>query len=470
MEAHHQLLRLPRLPSTEDVNSFYQSLRDRLVAELQRLVTSIIEAQTPHPDPSRCSCRQPGHCRIILVTVTDRDHEPYLEPAFISCSCGPVSHAHHQRQLELITFDLKDKEHGIRQLRMLEDGIRSLLVRHREISKAEIRQAQYWLRQDYARTNMIRELYNEEIQRQNRNATKVSLSKLLGQNGETSEDGHPKPVKVEKEDLWIDDEEYEHFGSLLDRSLFKRGSSTDDRQTPVKNSERGSFSNTAEELLTNNVFSRALIRSQSESQPKNPTSPNKLRLGPIIDIDEVFSRFDDIKAKAAEYMSDWDDEDILRADNFIALYPRLHGKCCCTFEHRLYHAFQDAAFLPSQQMSIEANLKFEMRRSDLRKDLQEQMTTERQGEVGLLLQAIENHIPAQVSDIRSAVGVAGRTKALVAYLKKYGRDDFQDSEVGVWVSTALTLDLLRKVDAMLERWGDEDAGMEKRIKEILQGE
>ncbi|KAL8710188.1 MAG: hypothetical protein Q9225_007335 [Loekoesia sp. 1 TL-2023] len=397
---------------------------------------------------------------MILVTVITEDGNTYLEPTFINCKCLPTWHAHHQRQLNLINFDLKDKENRIQQLRALEEGIRLLLVRHREYSKMEIKQDQYWLRQDYARTNIVRMLENEDMVR---NSPKGK---------------EPEGLKeTEKVDPWVDTDTYEYStsASIYQSDLEKETTPGNDGHGFPESFEQKLLTGAVEqhEGITNEISSEAIII-RTETSSKNPTQSRRLHLGPIIDIEEILNRFNDIRTKAAEYMNQWDEEDTLRSQKYAAIYPKqqdARNYCCCTPEHRLYHRYLDAAFDSGKKLQIEAELQVQIRKSDIQKELQETMTTNRQRDVDFLLQTIENHIPAQIQDIKTAMGVEGRLKALVAYLMKYdGRDDLQAVGEGDRFSAALTMELLSMVDAMVERWGNEDASMEKMVEEVLMGE
>ncbi|KAL9005299.1 MAG: hypothetical protein Q9188_001925 [Gyalolechia gomerana] len=488
METLNHLLHLPRLPSTEEIISYCQTLRDRLTAELQRLLVSILESQAPYIETLECSCHQPGHCRIVIVTVINDDGTTYMEPTFFNCTCGPVSYDHHKRQIDFLTFDLKDKEQRIRQLMALGEGIRLLLLRHREISKVEIRQEQYWLRQDYARTNLVRELKNREVLKRDPNAAKIPWSKMMSKSDEapteeqeTYEEDERQLFKVEKEDLWIDEDEYEYDSSLVNESFFSKQSSVADKKDPLNHQKRESSTvtiktresspdtiktresscDTIKEELTQENFAQAITK--SEARLETPTTPSQLHLGPKIAIKEVLARFEDIKAKAAEHINRWNEEDTLRADRFTAVHPnkKHSGKCSCTPEQRLYHSYLDAAFDPPRQLRIEAEFQCQIRETDTRKEIQQSMTTDRQEEVDFLIRAIENHIPAQIADLEKVQGVDGRLKALVTYLRRYdGREDLQapkdDDDGRTRVSASLTFEMLKKVDSTLERWRKED--------------
>ncbi|KAI4123535.1 MAG: hypothetical protein LQ341_007186, partial [Variospora aurantia] len=149
------------------------------------------------------------------------DGETYLEPTFINCECDPGSYAHHQRQLDIIRFNIQDEAERARQLLALEEGVRWLLLRHREFYKAEIRQDQYWLRQDYARTNAVRELQNGQVLKRHPEAANLPLDEfkdldeifsetIAPENQHSYPTSKPKLLQVETEDLFIDEESYEY--------------------------------------------------------------------------------------------------------------------------------------------------------------------------------------------------------------------------------------------------------------------
>ncbi|KAI4117308.1 MAG: hypothetical protein LQ338_007573, partial [Usnochroma carphineum] len=423
MKTVNNPLRLPRLPTIEDIAQCCQELCDRLTAEVQRLIRSILEAQIPLSEPSECSCNRPNHCRIVLTTVIADNAETQLEPTFIFCDCLSTSHAHHQRQLDLIHFNLKDGGERIRQLMALEEGVRWLLVRHRELSKAEIRQEQYWLRQDYARTNMVRELRNLEVLRKDSNAAKIPWSAAsdpdytIGEgvrplDGNSQADEGPKLLQIDKEDLWIDEDMYEYNIPTFHKSLFKTEATLDDEKKLLGYDEKESSPDTVRDLSLGTLkesspdtvreLSLDTIRESSADTIKGepassspltvittpnsvPPSTTQIHLTRLIPLEEILSRFEAIKHKATTYTHSWALEDRSRSDRIAAIYPQQQpphqGKCCCTPEHRLYHASLDAAFHPPlQQMHIEALLQAETRKTDMGRALQEKTTTERQVE------------------------------------------------------------------------------------------
>ncbi|KAL8671077.1 MAG: hypothetical protein Q9224_007639, partial [Gallowayella concinna] len=196
--------------------SYVHTLRNRLKTDLQHLLTKIIDSLQASPDLSHCSCSQPGNCRIVLVTVTnDDDGTTYLEPSFINCRCSPVWYTHHQRQLDLVNANLRDVQKQMVQLTALEEGVQQMLIRHREFAKAEIRHEQWWLRQDYARTDEARRLKNVEVyykQRESERKGKMVKREREStvESGETVQGGDEwVMVPVEEEELYFDDEVYE---------------------------------------------------------------------------------------------------------------------------------------------------------------------------------------------------------------------------------------------------------------------
>ncbi|KAL8764379.1 MAG: hypothetical protein Q9184_000084 [Pyrenodesmia sp. 2 TL-2023] len=512
------------MPAIANITQLYQGLRDRLVAELQRLVISIREAQFPLPESSQssCSCNRPGNCcRIVLTTIITDDGAPSSEPSFVYCDCGPLSYAHHQRQLELIKADLQDKEQRVRQLIALEKGLKGLLDLHREFYKIEISMDQYWVQQDYCRTNVAREASNLKVLRKNPNAAKIPWNRIHDRNYQVGEgilpedgqdlqaDERPKLFLVDKDDLFTN-KEYEELDeypmSALDELYFRTGSCPEGvpqqigretspdtigrssprnyRQSSVSSTSgdssdtlRGSSPDTVKESSPDTIKEEPTESSSSTATGKpNHSTPNaptlaKIRLGRLITLNEVLSRFEDIKEKAASYMHQWELEDSTRDEKIASVYPQSHqGNCSCTPEHRLHHSFLEAAFYPLQQAHIDSLLQAEIRKSDIRRGLQQEATSNRQDEIDGLLRLFEVHVDAQMGDLHSAQYLEGRLKALVAYLKKYdGRDDLPTPQENR-VSSAVTMELLMKVDAMLSRWGAEDEEQAREVDEMIKVE
>ncbi|KAL8922921.1 MAG: hypothetical protein Q9208_004883 [Pyrenodesmia sp. 3 TL-2023] len=518
METLNNLLQAPRMPATANIRQLYQVLRNRL----QLLVVSILEAQIPLPESS-CSCNRPGNCRIVLATVITDDSTPFLEPSFVYCNCGPPSYGHHQRQLELIAFDLQDNEQRVRQLMALDNGLKGLLDLHREFYRIEISMDQYWIQQEYCRTNMARAASNLKVLRKNPNAAKIPWDRIHDRNYQVGEGilpdgldsqagGRPKLFQVDKDDLFTS-KEYEEIDeypiSALDDLSFGTGSTpagvTDILQligrevspdtvlgSPPRNYKEPSVS-TAEENSSDTVrglspdtvkesspdtikeepiesSSSAIIGSPNLATLTAPT-PAKIRLGRLITLEEVLSRFEDIKEKAASYMHRWELEDSTRDEKISFVYPQPHqGNCSCTSEHNLYHSLIEAAFNPLQQTHIDSLLQTEIRKSDIRRRLQQETTSNRQVEIDDLLQTFEVHVETQMRDLHSAQYLEGRLKALVAYLKKYdGRDDLPTPQENR-VSSAVTMDLLKKVDAMSVRWAGENQEQARRVDEMVEVE
>ncbi|KAL8990144.1 MAG: hypothetical protein Q9169_008199, partial [Polycauliona sp. 2 TL-2023] len=105
-----------------------------------------------------------------------------------------------------------------------------------------------------------------------------------------------------------------------------------------------------------------------------------------------------------------------------------------------------------------ADLEAEMAKSDLQTEEQETTTADRGLEIQTILQSIESHIASQTADVEVAIGREGIRKALVRYLRRYDSQiDLQvQIEDGGFPSEASTLDLLERVDVMLERWARQD--------------
>ncbi|KAL9011576.1 MAG: hypothetical protein Q9173_003592, partial [Seirophora scorigena] len=470
------------LPTTGVPQQLVQNFRGKL----QHLVSGMLEHQTQLSHHPERSCNGPGRCRIVLVTAVKADNETYPQPSFIDCECGPQSYAHHQRQLDIVRFDLRHKEERARQLRAVEEGVRWLLLRHREFYKAEIRHDQYWLRQDYARTNAVRELRNARVLRRSSDVAKLALDeigdldKTLLEEATAPENHHSHPaskfklLQVDSDDLFIDDEDYEYSACASSGWDFKgKGPETDQKllnlgeQEPSSDAVREASPDTVKDETTASTPSIKDL-SPASSTPKL-TAPIKIQLGRLIALSEVLSRFEDIKQKASTYSRDWDREDSLREETSASLHPKPGGaKCCCTDEHRLYNSLLDAAFDPLGQMDIESLLQVEIRKSELRRVMQENVKAERREEVDSILCAFDAHIENQMLDLQTVLGAEGRLKALVEYLRRYdSRTDLQEPEDLNRVSKAVTVELLEQVGAMLERIGREHEGIEMWIEDMI---
>ncbi|KAL8927843.1 MAG: hypothetical protein Q9172_001216 [Xanthocarpia lactea] len=362
----------------KNISLYCRALRDRLNTQVQQLVASVIESLQALPESSRCSCEQLGNCRIVLVTAINDDGTTCLKPNFRDCNCGPVWQDFHQRQLHLINIDLADRQVQTAQLTALEEGVQGLLLRHRELAKAGVRQEQYWLRQDYARTDQVRWLQNVHIRKECR---KISTSDAFG-----AILGKCEEWAVDAEDLYIDEDVYE----------FRH-------------------------------------------------------------LEEVLSRFEDFKKRAAALIDEWEDEDATRGSKIDAVYPWANQRscCACTAEQKLFHKYQNFGSTP-----VYADLEAAMFRSDRGMEEQPITTADRGVEIERMLRLFDDHVSSQIVDLEAARGGDGRRKAFVTYLRRY---DWQlDLQVDVedgHPSAGRTLDLLRETDNMLQSWADEK-GME----------
>ncbi|KAL8656002.1 MAG: hypothetical protein Q9210_000538 [Variospora velana] len=468
--------------------------RDTFRGKLQGFDSGMLEAQA-HPSyfPD-CSCSGRGCCRIILSTTMDDDGETYLEPTFINCECGPGSYAHHQRQLDIVRSKIQDEAERARQLLALEEGVRWLLLRHREFYKAEIRQDQYWLRQDYARTNAVRELQNAQVLKKHPEAAELPLDEIKDLDeifrevtAPENQHSHPtskaKLLQVETEDLFIDEEDYEYnVYASSDMDIKGKGPERDQNLLNLAEQElspdvvRSLSPDTVRVASPHDVQHETTIPTPSivdinpASSTPRLTTLVKIQLGRLITLPEVLSRFEDIKEKASAYSRDWDLEDSLHGETIASLYPKpLGASCSCTEEHRLYSSLIDAIFDPSQYMHIECLLSAEIRKSELRSEIQGNVIAERREEVDAILHAFQAHIEAQMSDLQTVQGSEGRAKALAEYLRRYdSRTDLQEPEDLNRISKAVTAELLGQVDRMAERIGRESEDIEMRIEELIE--
>lgn len=397
----------------------------------------------------------------------------------------------------------------------LKKGLKGFLDRHRQYYRLEISMDQYWLRQDYCRTNMARESINLQVLRRNPNAAKIPWDKIhdrnyqvgegiLSEEGQDSQTGEmPKLLQVDEDDLFTS-KEYQEIDeypmSALEQLFLGTGSNavgvaevlqlerevsptTIGPSSPknycepwVSSTEEdssdltiGSSPDTVKESSPDTIKEESPKSSPSTvvGSPENPQTPTKIRLGRLITLNEVLSRFEDIKEKADSYINQWELEDTTREEKIAALYPRMHqGSCSCTPEHRLYHFLSDAAFHLPQQMDIDSLLQTEICKTDIRRDIQQESTANRQVEVDDLLRVFEVHVDAQMRDLHSVQYSGGRLKSLVAYLKKYDGSNLPRPQEHR-VSSAVTIGLMEMVDAMLVRWGNEDHEQAKRVDEMV---
>ncbi|KAL8912454.1 MAG: hypothetical protein Q9171_002547 [Xanthocarpia ochracea] len=306
----------------KNIRLYCRALGNRLNAQVQQLFASVIKSLGALPESSRCSCEQLGNCRIVLVTIIKDDGTTYLEPSFRDCNCGLVWHDFHQRQLHLINIDLADRQVQIAQLTALEEGVQGLLLRHRELAKAEVRQEQYWLRQDYARTNEVRWLQNVHVRKERgKRSTSDGFGAVL-------DEGVEWPVDAE--DLYIDEDVYEFRRCVSDQ--------------PTTLSKASSDSHTDAE---------------KERSPEIKTSLSTIRRGQYLSLDEVLKRFEDFKKRVAALIDEWEDEDATRGGKIDAVYPWANQRsCACTAEQRLFHKHQDFGSTP-----VYADLEAETSRS-----------------------------------------------------------------------------------------------------------
>ncbi|KAL8756045.1 MAG: hypothetical protein Q9199_003219 [Rusavskia elegans] len=418
----------------KNITSYYQALRDRLNAQIQQLVASITEYLLASPDPSHCSCENLQSCRIILITVINDDGTTYLEPNYRNCSCTPIWQEFHQRQLDLINADLKDLQMQTAQLTALENGVQQLLLRHRELAKEKLKKEQYWLRQDYARTDKIRWLHNLDVRKRNeRRERNITLNRKRGSvaGNDGADPDWEKEIPVDAEDLYIDEDFYEFpfcFSGELSSEL--------------------------------QCIPQADSSSQNDHvqdwQPVLKTTLNSIRRGQYLTLEEVLDRFEDFKARAAVLINVWEDEDDTRASKIDAVYPWLktQSSCACTAELKLYHIYRIFG-----NPQVYADLEAEMLKSDIRIEQRGKTTADRGLEIGSLLRSFDDHISSQVADLEAAFGAEGTRKALAAYLRRYDQEIDLRVQVqdGGHPSEALTLELLGRTDEMLERWAVEDA-------------
>ncbi|KAI4258221.1 MAG: hypothetical protein L6R42_005222, partial [Xanthoria sp. 1 TBL-2021] len=409
------------------------AFRNRLNAQIQQLVASITEFLLASPEPSHCSCDNLQNCHIILITVINDDGTTYLEPVFRNCSCTPIWQEFHQRQLDLINADLKDLQMQTLQLTALENGVQQLLLRHRELAKEKLKKGQYWLRQDYARTDKIRWLHNLDVRKRNeRRERNIIINRKRGSvaGNDGADLDWEKEIPVDAEDLYIDEDFYE-FPLCVSGEL---------------SSELQCIPQADSSSQNDNI---------QDPQPLLKTTLNSIRRGQYLTLDEVLDRFEDFKVRAAVLINEWEDEDDTRASKIDAAYPWLttQSSCACTAELKLYHRYRNFG-----NPRVYAVLEAEMLKSDIQIEQRRKTTADRGLEIELLLRSFDDHLSSQVADLEAAFGAEGTRKALAAYLRRYDQEiDLRvQIEDGGHPSEVLTLDLVKKTDEMLERWAVED--------------
>ncbi|KAL8787812.1 MAG: hypothetical protein Q9213_001999 [Squamulea squamosa] len=247
------------------------NLPNRLKAQIQQLIAKLMKSLLASPDPPRCSCEQPGNCRIKLMTVVTANRTTYLEPRFRNCNCTPAWRNFHQRQLDFINADLRDMQTQKFQLRALNKGVQQLVDRHREFAKAEIRYEQYWLRQDYARTDNSRWLHNLDIRNEQDKRRRRALLELEGESSADNEiaiQDRKKELSVEAEDLYIDDDVYGFRRCGSDNQASEEGQPESNLQT-----------NTGQQTLKLTL--------------------DAIRQGQFLSLEQVHSRFEDLQIQSS---------------------------------------------------------------------------------------------------------------------------------------------------------------------------
>ncbi|KAL9037484.1 MAG: hypothetical protein Q9180_003689, partial [Flavoplaca navasiana] len=208
---------------------------------------------------------------------------------------------------------------------------------------------------------------------------------------------------------------------------------------------------------------------EQDSRPVITITLDDIRRNQHLTIDEILDRFEDLKQRAAALTNNVGDKDTTLANKINAVYPwpETPSKCGCTAELKLYHKYQNFG-----NPQVYAELEAEMSRSDLRLEQRLQATAARGLEIKQMLRSIDDHVGDQVADLEVARSREGVRRALVRYLRRYDPhiDLRVQPEDGGHSSEALTLDLLRKIDEMLERWAVEDASRCATIGKSLVGQ
>ncbi|KAL8673454.1 MAG: hypothetical protein Q9168_002121 [Polycauliona sp. 1 TL-2023] len=418
--------------------SYYQSLRHQLNAQLQNLTSNIHASLQAPPDSPSCSCNQPGCCRIALTKITNDDGTTYLKPILQNCSCPQAWKNFHARQLNLVNAHLTDLKIQTVQLKAFEEGVQSLLLRHRELAKQQLKKEQYWLCQDYALTDRARWLYNLDVRsRKQRRRFGMAVSRREGElSTENDDDGTntvgEEELPVEVEELDIDDDVYEFLREQPNTGMLLLGPAT------ATSSDSPSTTEGVSTPCSTTV----------------KTTLNGVRRGQYLTIDQVLDRFEDLKQRAHILLQEWETEDHTLARQINAVIPCIdQDACACTAEHKLYHLYKN--FGNPQTF---ANLEAETSKSDLLIEIRQQTTADQGLEIQSVLRLIREHLAGQIADVEAAAGREGMRKGLVRYLSRYDSDmDLRvQVENGGYPSEAFTLDLSGRIEEMLARWARRD--------------
>ena len=444
----------------EKINSHMHKLYERLGAELRDRGASALESLLASPDSAQCSCHEPGHCRIVIMKKEHDDGCASSKPTFQGCTCLERWHDHHTRQQQLVQADLENREAQTQQVARLEEGIQALVIRDREIQKAELRAEQYWLRQDYARIDNVRKLTNLDLQKKARRLERVAKVKRRMGNEEMP-DEQIKFLEVDVDDLWIDTDDYALPPSPANdasQGTFTLGGSLknggDDQQTALP-----MLNKTTAALVP--YSTNAMVKHGKDNQETEYVS-----LGTILTIDEIHARFADMRSRAMEIMDRWAQEDDARAVAFGNAQPQPADEdCACTAEHRLYHKCLDFGI---GQMFAESELQAQLFRSDLWRKQEQTVTADRETEVSGILQEVEKHIASQILDLGTIASREGTRDALLAYLRRYeGREYHLLPSQTSLVSRTATSNLVAGTQALLEGWVRQNETRKKRFEEML---
>ncbi|KAL8984822.1 MAG: hypothetical protein Q9205_001313 [Flavoplaca limonia] len=410
-----------------------------------QLATNTVVSLLASPNSSECSCE--GSCRIGLIRFKNKDGTTYRKLGFRDCKCTPLSHDFHQRQLDFVNANLNDARLHIAQLTALKDGVQQLRLRHRELTEQDFRNEQYWLCQDYARTDKMRWMHNLDVrkskQRRRFGMVAVPNAASTAEIDRTGLDPENE-IPVEAEDLHIDEEPYEF-------PLYVSDKPSSELQWIAK------------------ATSETRNEAEQDSRPVITITLDDIRRNQHLTIDEILGRFEDLKQRAAALINNSEDEDATLANKINALYPwsETPSKCGCTAELKLYHTYQNFG-----NTRVYAELEAEMSKSDLRLEQRLQATAARGLEIKDLLRSIDDHVGDQVADVEVARSREGLRQALVRYLRRY--DPHIDLRIqvddGAHPSEALSLDLLGRADEMLGRWAVEDASRCATIGKSLLGQ
>ncbi|KAI4199568.1 MAG: hypothetical protein LQ350_004521 [Teloschistes chrysophthalmus] len=308
------------------------------------------------------------------------------------CTCQPAWRKQHQQQL--VHAGHKNTERLTREVITLPKALEDMLARHREIIKTDLNQEKYWLRQQYARLISARAQKNRKL---HMNAEKERwILNGIGEKEGTQD--RIEFMQVDRDDPWVDPELSEFL--------------VDEDQDALANFE-------------------------------------------VINTEEVLSRLEDLKRRAAATMRDWASED--------AGLVKLMGAGTPGPEPT-DDRYSDFSTFSVGEGSEE---KAEVLRCDMWANLQQAVVSDRIIEISEVLLEIRQHLSKQMGEIEAAQGVEGRRRALFSYLRRY--EDGPDLQLPdrIPASADTTWIILAKAKAMIEGWEGKEVTTKRRFDDMV---